>query len=221
VATGIAWQTFDLSGVASLIVNQVPIANGGTGPTTILPIANGGTAAVTAAAARTNLGLVIGTNVQAFDADLTTWAGLTPSANAQSLVTAANYAAMLVLLGKVLARKGLLAKLTAVNMNATADTSMGIVATRFRVTEVIVEAATATLATAPCTGGLFKTAGGLNPIAADQTLAACVVATNFASLTLGGIGLTDVFIADLIFRVGTPAGFAATSNVWVMGEDLS
>ena len=33
-------------------------------------------------------------NKQPLDADLTTWAGLTPSANAQSLVTAANYAAM-------------------------------------------------------------------------------------------------------------------------------
>ena len=51
-----------------------------------------------AAAWRTGLGLVIGTNVQAYDADLTTWAGLTPSANAQSLVTAANYAAMRTLL---------------------------------------------------------------------------------------------------------------------------
>lgn len=51
-----------------------------------------------AATARTTLGLVIGTNVQAYDADLTTWAGLTPSANAQSLVTAANYAAMRALL---------------------------------------------------------------------------------------------------------------------------
>lgn len=40
----------------------------------------------------------IGVTVQAYDADLTTWAGLTPSANAQSLVTAANYAAMRALL---------------------------------------------------------------------------------------------------------------------------
>jgi len=40
----------------------------------------------------------IGVSVQAYDADLTTWAGLTPSANAQSLVTAANYAAMRALL---------------------------------------------------------------------------------------------------------------------------
>ena len=36
----------------------------------------------------------IGTDVQAYDADLTTWAGVTPSANGQSLVSAANYAAM-------------------------------------------------------------------------------------------------------------------------------
>lgn len=35
---------------------------------------------------------------QPLDADLTTWAGLTPSANAQSLVTAASYAAMRALL---------------------------------------------------------------------------------------------------------------------------
>jgi hypothetical protein len=36
----------------------------------------------------------LSTVYQPLDADLTTWAGLTPSANAQSLVTAANYAAM-------------------------------------------------------------------------------------------------------------------------------
>jgi len=40
----------------------------------------------------------IGVNVQAYDSDLTTWAGLTSSTNAQSLVTAANYAAMRTLL---------------------------------------------------------------------------------------------------------------------------
>lgn len=45
---------------------------------------------------------LIGSTLQAYDADLTTWAGLSPSANAQSLVTAANYAAMRTLLGLVI-----------------------------------------------------------------------------------------------------------------------
>jgi hypothetical protein len=39
-----------------------------------LAVADGGTGASTAANARTNLGLVIGTNVQAWDTDLDTWA---------------------------------------------------------------------------------------------------------------------------------------------------
>lgn len=42
-----------------------------------IPITSGGTGATTASGARSSLGLVIGTNVQAWDADLDTWAGKT------------------------------------------------------------------------------------------------------------------------------------------------
>ena len=44
----------------------------------------------------------IGVSVQAYDADLTTWAGVTSSANGRSLVSAADYAAMRTLLGLVI-----------------------------------------------------------------------------------------------------------------------
>ena len=52
--------------------------------TTPLAVTSGGTGAATASAARTALGLVIGTNVQAWDADLDSWAGISPSTKAGS-----------------------------------------------------------------------------------------------------------------------------------------
>lgn len=51
---------------------------------------------------RTTLGLAIGTNVQAYDADLTTYAGITPAANTQTLLAGADYAAWRTSLGLVI-----------------------------------------------------------------------------------------------------------------------
>lgn len=59
---------------------------------------NSGSTLTNAADFRVSAGLVIGMNVQAYDADLTTYAGITPSANVQSLLAAADYAAMKTLL---------------------------------------------------------------------------------------------------------------------------
>jgi hypothetical protein len=52
-----------------------------------------------AAAMRTTLGLAIGTDVQAYDADLDIFAGITPSANIQALLAVADYAAARTALG--------------------------------------------------------------------------------------------------------------------------
>ncbi|HEV7283658.1 MAG TPA: hypothetical protein VGN75_02295, partial [Kaistia sp.] len=64
-----------------------------------LPIANGGTNATTASAARTALGVVIGTDVQAYNASLQSLSGITVSAAALTLLDDADTATMLATLG--------------------------------------------------------------------------------------------------------------------------
>lgn len=230
---------------------------------------------------RSNLGLAIGTNVQAFNANLSTFAGIAPSANVQSILGGANYAAIRTLLSlvpgtdiqafdafllsiatlgtaadriiyttavntaaeaiitaagrallddltaaaqrqtlEVLPRVGLLGSLIAVDLGVLGDTLIPIVgSTRYRVTHIIIENANASLATAMI--GVFSSAGGIGTIAANQAVTGATAADKFVSLTISGIGLTDIFTgANLYFRVGTIQA-AATCSVWVFGESFS
>jgi hypothetical protein len=63
--------------ITTATITTATISGGSVTGITDLAVADGGTGASTAANARTNLGLVIGTNVQAWDADLDTWAART------------------------------------------------------------------------------------------------------------------------------------------------
>jgi hypothetical protein len=63
-----------------------------------LDITNGGTGASSAGAARTNLGLAIGTNVQAYSVNLATWSGVAPATGIDTFLatpTSANLRAAL------------------------------------------------------------------------------------------------------------------------------
>jgi hypothetical protein len=68
----------------------VTISGGSITGITDLAVADGGTGASTASAARTNLGLVIGTNVQAYDAGLQSISGLSTSSNQMIYTTGAD-----------------------------------------------------------------------------------------------------------------------------------
>lgn len=67
---------------------NIPLADLAAANNAARPITAGGTGATTAAGARANLGLVTGTNVQAYDAGLTSIAGLTTEADRMIYTTA-------------------------------------------------------------------------------------------------------------------------------------
>ena len=78
------------SGVTSSSLTSVGTIGTGTWQGTVVGVSYGGTGANNAGTARTNLGLAIGTNVQAYDAGLASIAGLTTVADRMIYTTASD-----------------------------------------------------------------------------------------------------------------------------------
>lgn len=186
---------------------------------------------------RTALALAIGTDVQAYDAFLTSIASLGTAADkiiyttgvntaaeaaitstGRSLIAQSTAALMRSVLGKVLPRYGLLASKSAVNLNSAAtDNAVTVESSKYRVDKIVVANASVNMTTA--TLGVFTAAGGGGvTVAADQPLSALTASTKFADLTLGGSVTADVVTAATLYvRVGTAQGVAATGDVFIFG----
>lgn len=162
---------------------------------TDVAIADGGTGASDASGARTNLGLVIGTTVQAYASALTTWAGIAPSANAQSMAGAADYAAMRSLLSLVI---GTNVQAYDADLTTWAGVTPGTGVTAFLATPSYTNLAAA------LTGSVLKTAG----IETVWIPASAMTprTTNGAAVGTTELATNDVMLSSLDFDTTTEEG---------------
>lgn len=164
--------------------------------------------------ARTNLGLAIGTNVQAYSANLTSFATVTPSANGLSLVSAANYAAMVTLLGLTIGTNT-----QAYNANLT--TYAGI-APSANVQTLLGAANYSAFKTSLSLNAVENTAlstwAGTSNITTVGTIGTGTWNATAITAVKGGTGQTTYAVGDILYASSTTAlsKLAAGTNTYVL-----
>ena len=213
--------TLGLGTIATQNSASVSITGGSITGITDLAVADGGTGASDAATARTNLGLAIGSNVQAYDAGLQSIAGLTTSANQMIYTTASDTYATTSLTA---AGRAILDDADAAAQRTTLGLAIGsdvqaydaglqsISGLTTSADQMIYTTASDTYATTSLTAAGRALIDDADAAAQRTTLGLGTIATqdaNSVSITGGSItGITDLAVAD----GGTGASDAATAR---------
>ena len=149
--------TLGLGTIATQSAASVAITGGSVTGITDITVADGGTGASTAADARTNLGVAIGSNVQAWDADLDIVASI--GSTLQQIRVNAGGTALEYFTPAADTADTLAATLVAGNATEGNDISAGLEATTFNITGVTATTAATAGAAIAITGGAGNTSG--------------------------------------------------------------
>jgi hypothetical protein len=191
--TTLGLGTIATQSAAGVAITGGTITGGTITGITDLAVADGGTGASDAGTARTNLGLAIGTNVQAFDAGLQSIAGLTTTAGQTVYTTASDtYAAT---------------SLTSFGRSLIDDTDAATARTTLGLGSIATQSA----------GSVVITGGAISGI---SSLTSTTSSLGNATITGGTItGITDLSVTD--GGTGASTASAARTNLGVaIGTDV-
>ncbi|EUB95872.1 hypothetical protein PMI07_002360 [Rhizobium sp. CF080] len=205
IGTNVQAYDADLTALASITIaaNQIPYGTGAAtwGVTTLSAYGRTLIDDADAAAARTTLGLVIGTNVQAFDADLTAFAAVTIAANQIAYGTGAatwGVTSLTAFARTILDDADAATVRTTIGAQASAATLTAIAGLAVTNGNIIVGDGTTWVAES---GATARTSLGLGTMATQNATAVAITGGSVA-------GITDLAVAD----GGTGASTAAAAR---------